>query len=232
MLKDPPLLTIRRSFDRPSAAQLEAIAKATTGWVIDAQNGRGCLGPEIKPVMPESPATSRCTGTAVTCWCGPNDNLAIFAAVAIARPGDVIIVSTEGFAGSGVCGDLLAGMMKNKGIAGLVTDGHVRDLQGLREVGLPVFAAGINPNSCVKSGPGTAGLPVVIGGRMVSSGDLIFADDDGVATIPLPDADDVLARVAEIKSAEGATLERVRGGLVTPPAIEELLKSDRVLYVD
>jgi 4-hydroxy-4-methyl-2-oxoglutarate aldolase len=232
MLKEPPLLTIRRSFPRPTAEQVQTLSQATTGWVIDAQNGRGSLGSAIKPVLTDSLATRRCCGTAVTCWCGPDDNLAIFAAAAIAQPGDVIIAATEGFGSSGVCGDLLAGMMKNKGIVGFVTDGMVRDLQGLKDVGLPFFAAGINPNSCVKSGPGTAGLPVVIGGRMIASGDLIFADDDGVATVPLDQAQVTLGRIAEIKAAEAHLLEEVKAGLKIPASIESLLASDRVVFLD
>lgn len=229
MIEEPPLLTVRREFARPRPDQLEALSTATTGWVVDAQGGRAALGPAIKPVLPGAP---RCHGTVVTCWCGPNDNLAIFAALAVARPGDVIVAATEGFSRSGVCGDLLAGMMRNKGIAGLVTDGHVRDLAELREVDLPVFAAGINPDSCVKSGPGTVGLPVVIGGRTVCSGDLLLADEDGVATVPLAEADAVLARLAAVREAEAAMLAKVQAGLTVPREIEELIASPRVRHLD
>ena len=168
----------------------------------------------------------------MTCWCGPNDNLAIFGALAVARPGDVVIAATDGFSGSGVCGDLLAGMMRNKGIAALVTDGHVRDLAGLREVGLPVFAAGINPDSCVRSGPGTVGLPVVIGGRQISSGDLVLGDEDGVATIPLANAKAILARLEAVKVAEAKMLAAVKGGLQIPDWLEELMASSKVRGTD
>ncbi|MDX6748715.1 RraA family protein [Geminicoccaceae bacterium 1502E] len=229
MIEEPPVLTVKRAFARPRSEQLEAIASATTGWVIDAQQGRAGLGPEIKPVLAEA---ARCHGTIVTCWCGPNDNLAIFGALAVARAGDVIVAATEGFRHSGICGDLLAGMMRNKGIAGFVTDGHVRDLADLRGVGLPVFAAGINPDSCVKSGPGTVGLPVVIGGRTVCSGDLLLADEDGVATVPLATADDVLERLAAVREAEASLLARVRSGLQLPESIEALMASERVRHID
>lgn len=229
MIEEPPLLTVRRNFERPRADQVEAVGAATTGWIADAQQGRGGLGPSIKPVLD---GALRCHGTVVTCWCGPNDNLAIFGALAIARPGDVIVAATEGFSHSGVCGDLLAGMMRNKGIAGFVTDGHVRDLEGLREVGLPVFAAGINPDSCVKSGPGTVGLPVVIGGRTITPGDLLLADEDGVETIPLAMASEVLARLEAVRTAEAGLLAEVRGGLEVPASITALMASERVRYLD
>jgi 4-hydroxy-4-methyl-2-oxoglutarate aldolase len=144
----------------------------------------------------------------------------------------VIVAAAEGFEGSAVCGDLLAGMMRNKRIAGLVVDGAVRDIAGLRETGLPVFASAVNPASCVRSGPGTVGLPVVVGGRAVASGDLLLADPDGVVTVPLAEADAVLARLAEIEAAEAETLAKVRSGLEVPDWVEALLASERVRWVD
>lgn len=232
MIHEPPLLTVRRDFARPNPAQLAAVAAATTGWLVDAQEGRGSLGPRIKPLFPRDPRLGRCSGTVLTCWCGPDDNLAIAAAAALARPGDVIVAAAEGFEGSGVCGDLLAGMMRNKGVAGLVVDGAVRDIAGLREAGLPVFASAVNPASCVRSGPGTVGLPVVVGGRSVQSGDLLLADEDGVVTVPLAEVDAVLARLEEVEAAEAETLAKVRAGLQAPAWVEALLASDRVRWVD
>lgn len=232
MITDPPLLTVARNFKRPTTRQLEAIATANTGWLVDAQQGRGSLGAPVKPVFPHDPKMNRCHGTVLTCFCGPDDNLALAAAVSLAKPGDVIIAATEGFAASGFCGDLVAGMMRNRGIAGLVTDGLVRDIAGLREVGLPVFAAGVNPNSPVRNGPGTVGLPIVLGGRMVSSGDLVFADEDGVVTVPLAQADAILAQLETIKTLEAAMLAKVKAGLDSPPWVEEILRSDRTVYVD
>ncbi|MCS6778688.1 MAG: 4-hydroxy-4-methyl-2-oxoglutarate aldolase [Geminicoccaceae bacterium] len=232
MIHEPPLLSVRRHFPRPSDAQLAAVAAATTGWLVDAQNGRGSLGPRIKPLFPGDPELGRCSGTVLTCWCGPDDNLALAAAAALARPGDVIVASAEGFEGSGICGDLLAGMMRNKGVAGLVVDGAVRDIAGLREARLPVFARSVNPASCVRSGPGTVGLPVVVGGRTVESGDLLLADEDGVVTVSLREADAVLTRLEEVKAAEAATLAQVKAGLQVPGWVEALLASDRVRWLD
>jgi 4-hydroxy-4-methyl-2-oxoglutarate aldolase len=113
-------------------------------------------------------------GVAVTCQCGPADNLALFAALATAQPGDILVAATDGFTATSVTGDLLVGMAKNRGIRGLVTDGLVRDVAGILAVGLPVYCAGITANSPVRNGPGTVGLPVVLGGATVSSGDLLI----------------------------------------------------------
>jgi 4-hydroxy-4-methyl-2-oxoglutarate aldolase len=170
MLEDPPLLTVRRAAPRIAAADIEPFHDCVTGWLADAQGGRGALDAIVKPLAPEVPAMARFVGTALTCWCGPNDNLALLAAVALAEPGDVIVAATDGFAGAGMAGDLVAGMARNKGVAAIVTDGMVRDRAGLVAVGLPVFCRGVTPNSCVRSGPGSVGLPVVAGGVPVRPG--------------------------------------------------------------
>ena len=232
MIEEPPLLTIRRNFPRPSEAQLEAFRGAPTGWIVDAQNGRAALGPAIKPLFPGVDGMDRCFGTAITCYCGPNDNLAIVAALALAKPGDVVIAATDGFTRAGHIGDLVAGMMRNKRLAGFVTDGAVRDIVGLREAGLPIFAAAVTPDSCVKTGPGTVGLPVTIGTRSIASGDIVVADVDGVTTVPLARADEVMARLDAVKRAESGLLAKVQGGLMEPGGMAELLASDRVRWLD
>jgi hypothetical protein len=75
-------------------------------------------------------------------------------------------------------------MLKNRGVLAFVTDGLVRDLPGLLAVGLPVYCAGLTPNSPVRNGPGTVGLPVVVGGVHVEAGDIVVADQDGVVIVP------------------------------------------------
>ncbi len=232
MLKDPPLLRVRRTWDRPDAALLAAFREVPTGFLVDAQHGRGALDRAIKPLFPATAGMDRCVGPALTCACGPDDNMALAAAVAVARPGDVIVCATEGFEHGAVCGDLLAGIARNRGVAGLVTDGVLRDGAGLRDMGLPVFARGITPNSCVRSGPGAVGLPVVVGGRAIASGDLVLADEDGVVTVPLAELAAVAARLEEVRAGEAAMLAKVRGGLTAPPWVEALLASERVEWLD
>lgn len=232
MIGDPPLLRIRRNFPRPPAERIAALRDVPTGHLVDAMDGRGALGPGIRAVLGGEPRFSRFVGTAVTCACGPDDNLALFGALSLAGPGDVLVAATEGFLRGAVCGDLLAGMAKNRGVVGIVTDGAVRDLAGLREVGLPVFAAAVTPNSCARNGPGTAGLPVVLAGVAVASGDVLVADEDGVVVVPRARLDAVLARLERVREAERALLERVAQGLAMPPAVEELLRSERVVEVE
>jgi 4-hydroxy-4-methyl-2-oxoglutarate aldolase len=113
-------------------------------------DGAGALDFRIKPVpgLPEA-----FVGVALTCHCGPGDNLGVAGAAALAKAGDVVMAATDGFTGTAVVGDLIVGMMKNRGVAAFVTDGVVRDLADLRRIGLPCFAVGVTPNSVHRSGP-------------------------------------------------------------------------------
>jgi 4-hydroxy-4-methyl-2-oxoglutarate aldolase len=225
MIKDPPLLTIRRDFPRPAPADVAAFANVPTGYAIDAMGGRGGLDYRIKPL---AVATSVLVGVAITCHCGPADNLGLFAAMATARPGDILVAATDGFMATSVTGDLLLGMAKNRGVAGLVTDGLVRDLAGILGVGLPVYCAGITPNSPARNGPGSVGLPIVLGGVQVESGDLVVGDNDGVVIVPRAEMATVLKRLSDVRAAEAALDAKVKAGLEVPDFIQSILKSDRV----
>ncbi len=119
-------------------------------------------------------------------------------------------------------------MARNRGVAGLVTDGLVRDLVGVLAVGLPVYCAGVTANSPARNGPGAVGLPIVIGGVVVASGDIIVGDRDGVVVVPLGEAQSVLDRLADVRKAEAALDAKVKAGLEIPEFIEAIMTSDRV----
>ncbi len=229
MLEDPPLLTVKKSWNRPEAAKLKKLEGVQTGQAVDAMEGRGGLDAAIKPLD-----ITCCTilGTALTCETGPNDNLAILGALSIAKPGDVLISATEGFPHSAVFGDNTALMAKAKGLAGVVIDGMMRDLAGLLPVGIPLFCRGITPNSCVRSGPGRVGLPVVAGGVTVHSGDVVIGDRDGIVIIPQTELDRLLPRIEAILKAEVETQKKIRSGFTNLGGIEELMKSSKVRFVD
>lgn len=228
MIKDPPLLTLRRDFPRPDPAQVAAFAGVPTGYVVDALGGRGALDYRIKPLLP---VAAPLVGVAVTCHCGPADNLALFGALAVAWPGDILVAATDGFTATAVTGDLLLGMAQNRGLAGLVTDGLARDLAGIRAVGLPIYGAGLTPNSPVRNGPGTVGLPVVVGGVAVEAGDILIGDEDGVVAVPRGRIAAVLARLTQVRAAEAALEAKVKAGLQVPDFIQSILDSDRVVEV-
>lgn len=229
MIADPPLLTVRRHFPRPPPASLRVLSKVQTGHLVDAMDGRGALDFALKPIDPKRASF---VGTALTCESGPSDNLAIFAALTVAQPGDVIVAAAEGFAGTAVIGDNLAMMAKNRGIAALVADGMARDTAGIVSAGLPVFARGVTPNSCVRSGPGRVGLPIVCGGVAIDAGDVIAGDADGVVVVPRAMLEKVIERLAEVIKAEEALQARIADGLGVLDTVAELMRSNRVRYLD
>lgn len=225
MIADPPLLRIRRGFPRPDGDILAGFAGVPSGYLVDAMGGSGCLDHRIKPLAETSAIM---VGTAVTCHAGPADNLALYGAIEAARRGDILVAATDAFTGCAIVGDLLLGMARNRGVAGFVTDGLVRDLTGILAVGLPVYCAGLTANSPSRSGPGTVGLPVMMGGLRIDSGDIIVGDRDGVVVVPFADAPRVLALLADVKAAEAAMEAKVKAGLEVPDFIRALLASGRV----
>lgn len=213
MLEEAPRIR-RHDWTRPDAALVEALRDVPTGFVVDALGGAGALDFRVKPAIA---GQSRFTGTALTCDCGPADNLALCAALESVQAGDVLVAATASHTGCAVTGDLVIGMARNSGAVGFVTDGCVRDLPGLRAVGLPAFCVGVTPNSPARSGPGTVGAPVVLAGVRVASGDVVVADEDGVVVVPRERLAEVAARLPTIRSAEADMDRRVREGLRVPP---------------
>ena len=219
MIEEPPPLVFAASAERPPAELVERFRGVPTSFIVDAMGGAGALDWRIRPLVGCSLA-----GVALTCDCGPVDNLAFMAALAGSRPGDVFVVATGGYTGTAVTGDLLIGVAKNRGAAGFVTDGLVRDLDDLEKVGLPVFAMGATPNSPQRRGPGSVGLPVVCGGVPVATGDIVVGDRDGVVVVPHARIKATLDSLEQVKAMEAATLERVRGGLKELPVEVPSLK--------
>ena len=228
MIEDPPLLTIRRRFARPSASQIAAFSGLQTGYVVDAMGGRGALDESIKSIAGPQPFC----GVALPCASGAADNLAVFAAVDVSEAGDVIICAADSLRHTSVTGDLLLGMMRNRGVAAFVTDGYVRDIVGIRAVGLPCYAAGLTPNSPIRSGPGTVGLPVVVGGVAVNAGDIVVGDEDGVVVVPSARIDETIRQLDRVRVAEASLEAKVKAGLQVPDFIQTLIDSGRFREVD
>lgn len=212
MLDEAPSIQ-HMEFVRPAAPLVDALRGTPTGFIVDALGGSGALDYRIKPAIADQAV---CCGVALTCDAGPADNLALLAALERVQPGDVIVAATGNYTGCAVTGDLVLGMARNCGATGFVTDGCVRDLPGIRMVGLPCYCIGVTPNSPARSGPGTVGFPVTIAGHPVASGDVIVADQDGAVVVPQARLAEVIARLAAIRKAEGEMDQAVRDGLRLP----------------
>jgi len=228
MMAEPPQLTIRRDFPRPSAEEIAPLRSAPTGWVVDAQGRRGALPHWIKPLSRQA----RFVGTALTVRTRAVDNLTPYAALKFSKPGDVLIVSVDASTATSIIGDILLGMAKNAGIVACVTDGLVRDIDGINQVGIPTFAQGLSPNSPFKDGPGEIGGTISFGDTIVSAGDLLVGDIDGVVVVPRANVRAVGAELAAIADKEAKMEQVVKAGTTYPAWLDDILKSDRVRYID
>jgi 4-hydroxy-4-methyl-2-oxoglutarate aldolase len=221
-------LTIKRNFPRADRELVKKFCNLPTGNVCDAQGRVGALDYRIKPVG----RASQFCGIALTVDAGPRDNLAAWAALELAKPGDVILITTGGYLDSSVVGDLYVGMAKNAGVAGIATDGVVRDLPGINAVGIPVFGRGICPNSPWKNGPGSVGLPIVIGGVIVNAGDIVVGDQDGVVIVAHQRAAAVAEGLKAVLEKEKNMEAAVKAGLTVPAWLKEAYTSKGVVYLE
>lgn len=223
-----PIITVKRSWERPDQQLLERFRGRPTGNVSDAAGRTGALAPHIKPVTPER----RFVGSALPIDCGRHDNLAFWAALESVQPGDVMMVSTHDHAGCAVVGDLIISFARNRGAVAVVTDGMVRDAEALIEIGIPVFAAGIRPSGPTKRGPGSVGLPVWIGGQRVEPGDMVAGDTDGVVVVPRALLSQAATEVEQIAAKEAALEADGREGRHSPRNIDAILGGVTIQHVD
>lgn len=219
---------VRRDFPRPDPALLDAFRGVPTGFVVDAMGRRGALHHSIRPVHDGGAFV----GPALTCWTIPRDNLTPYAALSVAKPGDVLVATNGAAEDASILGDLLLGMARNRGVVAAVTDGLVRDVDGIRAVGIPVHARGLSPNSPFKNGPGEVGLAISIGGVAVAAGDIVVGDRDGVVVVPLARAREVAAALAAVKAKEAQMEAAVAGGLGQPAWLAGVLAGGQVHYLD
>lgn len=227
MIEEPPKLTIRKPARRPTAAQIQAFQGMPTGFVVDALGGRGALDASIKPLQ-----AGHVAGPALTAGNGAADIMATLAALTQLQADDVFVVGFEGFQGCAAVGDRVCGMARNAGAVAVVTDGPVRDLDGIEAVGIPVWCTGVTPNSPYTQGPGEVGLPVNLGGRCIDTGDMIVADRDGVVVVPFDQIDAVIGRLVEVRAAEEALDAEVAQGLAVPDAVAAWLTDGTAVFVE
>jgi len=166
-------------FDRCELDLLATLARFGTAMVTDAMERFGALDSEIHAQWP----TARLIGNAFTVWTRSGDNLAIHKALDMVAPGDVLVVNGSGDKSRALIGEMIGIKAKARGVAGFVLDGAARDIDALRELGMPVFARASTPAGPYKHGPFRLLEPIAVGGVCVSPGDAVLADSDGVAIV-------------------------------------------------
>ncbi len=224
----PALIRVFRNFNRPAPESIAPFVNAPTGNVCDAMDRFGALDYHIKPLDP----ASRMCGTALTIRTRPGDNLALYQALEIAQPGDVLVIQTYDHTVGSTIGDLVVNNAKRRGLAGIVCDGLVRDASGIRALGLPVFARGLSPSSPFKDGPAEINGTISCGGIAVQPGDCVVDDEDGVVIVPQADLAAVAERLQAVFAKEAKMLAVIEAGQLTNPAMLARLAEVGVEFVE
>ena len=168
-------------------------------------------------------------GRAVTVRCRPADNLMVHKALQVAEPGDVVVVATCGNTTSAVFGELMCHTAAAKKLGGIIVDGAIRDVDGIRKLGMPAFSRSVCAGACDKDGPGEINIPISCGDTVVMPGDIVVGDKDGVAVVPRADAQSVLALVQELMTREQARITEIARGTLYRAEIDESLRKKGVI---
>ena len=197
-----------RNITRPDAEAVRILGELGVATVHEAQSRSGLMRPYLRPIY----AGARVAGAAVTVSSQPGDNLMLHAAVEVCRPGDVLVVATTSESSDGMFGELLATSLRAHGVAGLVIDAGVRDVNELTAIRFPVWAKAISAQGTVKASAGSVNVGVVCAGASVHPGDVIVADDDGVVVVPRAEAIEIARLGLQRVAKEEQTRERLRNG--------------------
>lgn len=154
----------------------------------------------------------RIAGPAVTAFCAPGDNLMMHRALYLAQRGDVLVVACAGENSGAQWGDMAARYALQKGLAGVIVHGCIRDTDTLEELKFPVWSTAISPIRPDKKGHGMVNVPISCDGVVVNPGDLIVADGDGVVCVPRAEAEAAVAGARARMSREDAFAEAIRNG--------------------
>jgi 4-hydroxy-4-methyl-2-oxoglutarate aldolase len=197
---------------RVDASTVEKARDVTVADIHESMGIRGrsaLLGARLRPIREGQP---KIAGPAVTAFCWPGDNLMMHRALYLAQPGDVLVVVCQAELSGAQWGDLATRYALQKGLAGVVVQGCVRDVDQVRALGFPVWSTHIWPIHPDKCGHGFVNAPVVCEGVEVRPGDLIVADGDAVICIPRDDADQVVTAALAKMRKEDEAAEKVRAG--------------------
>ena len=222
----PPKLGFRIITDvpRPPAQLVEAFRGKASSNLADAM-GRFHF---MDPGMVSRTHLPLC-GVAVTVNARPGDNLMVHKALEVARPGEVVVVSTNGNTTSAIFGELMGTAAVGAGLGGIVVDGAIRDVDGLTALGFPAFSRTVTPGGCDKDGPGEINVPIACGNTVVMPGDIVVGDEDGVAVVPLEDAARVLEQVRALEDREKKRIAAIKAGELFKAEIDEALRAKGVL---
>jgi RraA family protein len=164
------------------------------------------------PLKPFHRIEGTMAGIALTVKVPCGDNRAIHQALEILSPGQVLVVDGGGDISRALMGDIMAAIAEKRGAAGVVVDGAIRDLATIGKGTFPVFARSGFHRGPYKNGPGEINVPVSIGGMLVSPGDIVVGDHDGIVAFPASQAESLLQRCLATEQKEAEMLAQIAAG--------------------
>lgn len=210
---------------RVDQAMVEKFKRVPVANVSDCMSRMSGFGPRIRPLHRQGVLA----GPAVTVRTRPGDNLMIHKALDMAAPGDVLVVDAGGDITNSLMGELMLSHAIQRGLAGVILDGAVRDLSWIREHDFPVFAAGVTHRGPYKDGPGEINFPISIDGNPVNPGDLVIGDDDGALAVAIDEVEEVYAAAVKKHEAETRQLAAIEQGKNNRTWVDEALRERGIL---
>lgn len=169
-------------------------------------------------------AGPRMAGAALTVKTRPGDNLMLHKALQMAQPSDVIVVDAGGDLTNAITGEIMVGHAQKIGVAGFVIDGAIRDAGVIARGTFAVFAAGVTHRGPYKDGPGEINVPIALDGMVITPGDLVIGDQDGVLCVPFDSAEQLLQAAQAKQAAEVAMVAAIADGSYRAPWVDETLR--------
>lgn len=191
-----------------TAEQLRELARLGAATVYEAGGRRGYVDVDLHRIVPGS----RAAGPARTVLCAQDDNLMVHAVMAQAQPGEVLVLTMPEPRPVALVGDLLATQAQAAGVAAILVDASVRDVDELAQMGLPIWARWVRVKGALKATAGSINVPVSVGATQIRPGDILVLDADGVAVVEREGVAEVLAASLEREHREQAKRERLRAG--------------------